>query len=245
MWKESWIITKNELMILWQSFLGTLLATILIGMMSASLLEQMVPVLTDEEHLYSSIPLDILFLFLTPCYSTIFLSSPYLSFKTIKEDPFGKRMALYRAMPVSTSILAGSRLLLMIVTFVALSITYYISITFSLSDSFYQLVTMETYIPFIVFWLGYSLLIGSLNVYIEYGTNGKILYIFSFLYGLVMVTVIIIFWTIWNSGMVEAVLKMVNQTGWLSAVLMLILGIISFICWGMLLKKRLNNRDYL
>jgi hypothetical protein len=245
MWKQPLALIKNEAKILWKPYIATFFFTIILGIFSSSMLEQLAEFLADENELYNSASLDIIFGVLTPWLTTIFLSSPYLSFKTMKEDPFGKRMALYRTLPISTKLLARSRMVLMLTTLITLSLAFYLTMLISLSASFYQIIPFDVMISFIWFWFGYSLIFGSLNVFIEYGTNGKVLYIFSSLYGLTTAIVIISTRIFGNTGVVEAVVKMLQQFRWLPVVIMLLLGIISYKTWEFLLRSRLNKRDYL
>ncbi|MFC4403994.1 hypothetical protein [Gracilibacillus xinjiangensis] len=244
MWKEPLTLVINELKILWKPYIATLLFTIMLGIFSSTMLSHLAEFLAEGEGSYNSVSLDIIFGMLTPWFTTIFLSSPYLSFKTVKEDPFGKRMALYRTMPISMKLLARSRMLLMLATFITLSLAFYLAMMISLPASFYHIVPSELFTAFILFWFGYSLAIGSLNVFIEYGTNGKVLYIFSFLCGFIIAILIILFNILGDAGVVETVIIMLQQSRW-PVVIMLLLGIISYTTWENLLRSRLNKRDYL
>ncbi|WP_167577678.1 hypothetical protein [Ammoniphilus sp. YIM 78166] len=65
--------------------------------------------------------LDILFVITTLSLGAIFMSGPYLSFRTIKEDPFNKRMAMLRSLPIPVSVLSLSRMIMMLITLIVTS----------------------------------------------------------------------------------------------------------------------------
>ncbi|KAB8134751.1 hypothetical protein F9U64_11485 [Gracilibacillus oryzae] len=245
MWKEPWSIVKNELRLLWKPYVGTVLATMLLGFLASIALDQLTGYLAGQSGAYNTVSADIIFILLTPCLTTIFISSPYLSFRTIKEDPFGKRMALYRILPISTKVLVRSRMFIMLFTLITLSIVFYTTLAIVLSDAFYQVVSLPLYIQFALFWFGFSLAFGSVFVFIEYGTNGKMLYIFSFLYGISIFAFIVLFNLINKSSFVLLILENMQQYSLILLLIIWALGIISYNVWEMLLRKRLNKRDYL
>src|SRR5690606_6010146 len=107
---------------------------------------------------------------------------PYMSFAAFKEDPFNKRMAMYRSLPISLHAIVLSRTLLMLTTLFLVSTVFYLVLTLGLVNvtDFFTYISPLEYGYFIVFWGGYALALGGYNTFIEYGTNGKILHLASY-----------------------------------------------------------------
>lgn len=239
-----WLV-KNELKTQWIAMAFTVIVTIFMGLVSGNVLEQSVQNLfVAESPFYNHIVSDIIFIILTPSFAVVFMSRPYLSFQTIKEDPFSKRMALLRTLPIPIPILALSRIVFMMITFVVMSVTFYVVMTFTLTDSFFNHVTHSEYWIFILSWFGYALAIGGMNPVIEYGTNRKILHIFAWFLVLVYLLIIFLFYIFMEQGFVEWVLLLIKNHGWLVAVIPLLIGIGSSMFWNKLLIMRLAKKDY-
>ncbi|MDL4842081.1 hypothetical protein [Aquibacillus rhizosphaerae] len=194
---------------------------------------------------YKSLFLDLIFLLITPSFAAIFMSSPYLTFRTIKEDPFSKRMALFRALPISIKTLALSRIIIMLITFLSLSIIFYLIISIGLTQLSPTYLTPMEWMSFMVFWFGYALAIGGYNSFIEYGTNGRVLYIVP----TIILLSFFLFWyffrRITDRSVVELSLLMIKEYQWIPAITFLLIGIAGCTFWYYLLSNRLRRRDYL
>ncbi len=245
MYKRAFKLVKTEIRMLFPAYILTFAVTVLLGLFSITFLKELINTLAGYQNHFNGVSVDILFVFLSPCLSIVFLSSPYLSLKTLKEDPFGKRIALFRTMPVPIKVLTKSRMLLMLITLLILSTTFYTTIVIGIRDIYHLVFTTQQLVSFLLFWFGFSLTIGGLNVYIESGTNGKMLYIFSFLYSLTIVSFIIVFNLNTKNSVVEKVAEWTQQYDWMPSVVMIIIGLLSYNIWGIILQKRLSKRDYL
>lgn len=244
MWKDSMWIVKKEFTFQRIAFFFTFLAAILFAFLTQPFIETLVIQDLNAFTSFSYYYLDLIFIGLVPSFSTLFISSPYLSFKTIKEDPFGKRMGFYRALPIPISAIVLSRLLFMILTLVVMSITYYIVLTIRLSEQFFQYVTVEEWIIFILVWFGYSLVFGSFNTYIEFGTNGKMLYIMAGIFLVVFILILILFHQVIGMSVVDWSFLLIEKMRWMAACLSIIVGSFIFLMFYFILKKRLLTRDY-
>ncbi|MGP4040063.1 hypothetical protein ACTWP4_09235 [Gracilibacillus sp. D59] len=258
MWKESWWLTKRELKMQFPGIIVTLLVTIFIGGLAVPTLYSFVLNIFDDPTLYSnriifdeevlyidSFIIDVIFLGITPSFSALFMWGPYLSFRTIKDDPFGKRLAVYRSLPISTNVLTVSRILFMLSIFLLLSAAFYLTIFLSLPDAFFNFIGYTDFLSFMLFWIGYALTLGSVNTYIESGTNGKVLYIFLFVITLCLLIVLFLVYRIWEVGIVESTILLISKSPVIPVIASVICGILGLITMTKLLKKRLLERDYL
>ncbi|MGO4886600.1 hypothetical protein ACJ2A9_02490 [Anaerobacillus sp. MEB173] len=246
MFQQAFWLAKKELKAQWIAISLTLLATIFIAIFSSILLDQSVRKLFgDEMMFYNHTLLDIIFLVLTPSFAAIFMSRPYLNFQTVKDDPFSKRMALLRSLPIPIPTLSLSRILLMVGTLLMMSFAFYLTITIVLPGHFFELLTPVEYLIFILFWFGYALAIGGINPFIEYGTNGKILHIVPWAFIVVFFVTVFIFYNLVDQGIVETVLVLIKSHGWPLAIISLLVGVWGSYIWNKFLTIRLSKRDYL
>ncbi|WP_096200199.1 hypothetical protein [Bacillus sp. FJAT-45350] len=246
MLQQAFWLAKKELKSQWGAIALTLVVTIFFALLSATLLDQSVRKLFGTETtFYNHTLLDIIFLVLTPSFAAVYMSRPYLNIQTIKDDPFSKRMALFRSLPIPVTTLSLSRTLLMVVTLIIMSFAFYLTITISLPSNFFELMTTVEYLIFILFWLGYALAIGGINPFIEYGTNGKVLHLVPWVFIVVFLITIFIFYNLVGQGIVETVLVLIKSHGWPLAAISLFVGVCGSFIWNKLLTIRLSRRDYL
>jgi|SRR5690625_3719338 len=246
MWKQVWWLVGKEIQFQRTAFVATILGTMLIAFFafSASL-----PFLWGTSHsqdlFLDTFLLDLFIGGLTPAFATLFISSPYLSFRSIKEDPFGKRMAVYRVLPVPITVLSRSRMLFMLVTLMTMSTVFYTLVITAVHSFVEPLVTMQELVVFVLSWFGYSMVIGGINAYVESGTNGKVLWIFPFVFIFIFIAVVIFVYKTVGMGVVEWSFHLVQTIGWPLAVISLLLGTVSCLLTEQMLRKRLLNKDYM
>jgi len=191
--------------------------------------------------------LDLFFIGAAPAFATLFMSKPYLSFKAAKNDPYGKRMAVLRSLPIPVSVLALSRTFLMLSTLAVMSFAFFgtmATVILVFSNGILEVFTVDEFFVFIFVWLGFMLALGGMNPYIEYGTNGKALHILPHIFIGLFIIVEIIFYNYFSQGMVEASIVLVKDIGWPLALFSVVIGVICCYGWNKLLKRRLENRDY-
>lgn len=191
--------------------------------------------------------IDFIFIGMAPSFAALFMSKPYLSYRVAKQDPYGKQMAVLCSLPISVSVLALSRTILMLSTLLMMSLGFYgtmATVVFSL-DGFLGVMTAGEFITFMFVWLGFMLALGGMNPYIEYGTNGRVLHILPYVFVILIIIGIIIFYSYFRQGIVETSLNLVKNIGWPMAAFSIGIGAVCAYLWNKLLKNRLENRDYL
>ncbi|SET53670.1 hypothetical protein SAMN05421676_105225 [Salinibacillus kushneri] len=227
----------------------TFLASIVLGLIIGSYLAK-------PDHFiikFNATPLtpfviDFILIGTAPAFSTLFMSKPYLSYNSAKHNPYVKRMAVLRSLPIRLSVLALSRTIFMLMTLLTMSIAYLGTIAFiviTFPDHFFQLLTAGEFFTFIIVWFGFILTIGGMNPYIEYGTNGKTLHFMPFIYIGILFMVEIMFYQFFNQGILEIISELVEKIGWPIGALSIIIGIIGCYGWNKLLEYRLANKDYM
>lgn len=246
MLQQAFWLVKKEIKTQWGAIVLTVGATTLIAFFTSLLLDHSVRHYfgtneTFDRHMF----LDVIFLVLSPSFGAIFMARPYLTFQTIKEDPFSKRMAFLRSLPIPIATLSLSRMLLMLVILFIMSLTFFITITIALPTEFFELLTVREYFIFILFWFGYALMMAGMNPYIEFGTNGKVLHIVPWILVVVFLSIFLCFYVVVGQGVVETMLILVKNYGWPVALISIMIGVCATFIWNQLLTMRLRRRDYL
>lgn len=243
--KDAWWLAKKELKFNKIPLAFSMLVTIFFGaMVSLHFTQTVQNVVSPETAIDQFLFIDIMFVLVTPALAAIFMASPYLSYRAIKEDPFSKRMAFYRSLPIQVEALALSRMMVMVVTLLTLSFVFYGTITLIAYDQLFQLLTIKEFVIFIAIWFGYALALGGMNPYIEYGTNGKVLHLFPYIFLTIVGVVAFLIYLILGIGIVETTISLSIKMGWSICLFSLIIGLLGCSFWKTLLTRRLSTKDY-
>jgi hypothetical protein len=243
--KDAWWLARKELFYYKMPLGFSAIVTILFAALTSLSLEQSLenvfnPDITHDQFIF----VDGIFVLITPALAAIFMAGPYLSFRAMKEDPFSKRMAFFRSLPIPAKVLSLSRTMMMVITLFLLSLVFYTTITFVLHDQLFDYMTVPQYLTFIGIWLGYAAAVGGFNPYIEYGTNGKVLHAVPYVLIVLLTGIALVFYKLVGKGIVESTVSLSITIGWPIAILFFIIGIAGCITWNRLLTKRLAKRDY-
>lgn len=173
------------------------------------------------------------------------MSKPYLSYRAAKENPYTKRLALLRSLPIPVSVLSLSRTIFMIMTLMTMSVAYYLAITVALPNGFFETVSITEYLLFILFWFGYALALAGMNPFMEYGTNGKILHTIPFVFLALLFAAAFFVYPHFDQGIVSWSFGLIREYGIGAVLLSLFAGVVGCFLWNRLLTIRLAKRDYM
>jgi len=245
MLKDAVWLVKKEYQFQWRAIIGTFLGCLFIGLIIMFFLSDPSIGVRDHYQYFKKYMLDLFFIGLAPSFGTLFMAKPYLSYNSAKQNPYGKRMAVLRTLPIPVSVLSLSRILLMISTLLLMSIGVFGTIGILwIGIAPVKILTVSEFIIFYFVWLGFALAVGGISPYIEYGMKGKMLHIFPFMYmGIFLIVEFTLIY--YNVSMIEGIFEIVKSIGWPIAILSLIIGGFSLVGWHKLLQKRILNRDYL
>lgn len=243
-WQSAWWLTKKEFKYSRIAFVASLAAFLLLAIALGAGFKELFKYLLGETTTYNHFLLDLLFTVVILSFGILFVSGPYLTFQAIKEDPFSKKMALYRSLAIPVDVLTLSRTLGMLVNLLIMGTSFFTLLYLSQSTTFNLFFSMENYIAFVLLCLGIALFFGGLSIFIENGASGMILLLSSGFYILLYVSVKSFIYFALGKGMVEAAVLLVVQHGWTGPLISLSLGIGSCFAWNSLLKQRLLKRDY-
>jgi len=248
MFKEAVWLVKKEYQYQWLAFIGTFIASIVLGgIVGLMLTGPSGSGFQDFSVFLHRFLLDLFFVGIAPSLATFFMAKPYLSFQNARQNPYGKRMAVLRSLPVPISVLSLSRILLMLSTLVIMSLAFYGmmgTVLYGYMGRLFDTLTLGEYVIFGFFWFGFAMMVGGMNPYIEYGMKGTMLHVLPYLYMALFVVVEVIF-MLNGIGMVEKSFELIKGVGWPAALISLVIGVLCCFGWNRLLKTRLENRDYL
>lgn len=244
MFHDALWLAKQEFKYHWFAVFTTLVVGMLIGALTGGLLTNVG--LRVNSVWMNQFMLDLIFIGMAPSFGALFMSKPYLSYKEAKENPYAKRMAVLRTLPISVSVLALSRTIFMLITLIIMSVAFYGAMAFMVFrfSANGNAITVNEFIIFILFWFGFMLALGGMNPYIEYGINGKMLHILPHFYVVLFILFEILLYFTLGSGVVEQVILLVKNIGWPVAFVSLLFGLICCYAWNQSLKSRLQKRDY-
>ncbi|KKE80770.1 hypothetical protein DTX80_16135 [Bacilli bacterium] len=249
MFKDAFWLVKMEYKQQWIAVISTFIMCLIVGLFMGTFLSGFTSFHFEVNSTsFDSYFLDFLFLGLAPSFATLSMAKPYLSYRVAKHNPYGKRMAVLRSLPISVSVLALSRTLFMLCTLVIMSFAFFGAMSIIIlifSNNILEWMTIGDYVIFVFVWFGFMLTIGGLNPYVEYGMKGKMLHFIPFIYMGFVIIIEIIFFTFFNQSVIEAILQLIKSYGFIVAIVSILIGIVSCYEWNKILKRRLEKRDYI
>jgi hypothetical protein len=160
-----------------------------------------------------------------------------------RDDPYSRKLAVWRALPISLRHIVLGRLVLMGLVAVPIALLFF-GLQYGLSSSARELLDPLAYLNFSLFWLAYSLMTGTMYVYCELGFSGKNYFIIcccSFLiYGPLT-------YALWLSGetAVERVISAAAAGSWLPALCAWAAASIVLVFGRRAIERRIQSRDLL
>lgn len=248
MWKDSCWLAYRELRFQWPALLATTFAAVILASAAAEALVRLIQFLDNPDLYFYPFVLDLLFLGVTPSFAALFMSKPYLSFSTLSEDPFTKRMAAYRVMPISLEVISKSRIIFTLMVLAFVSSVFYTVIYLILKLHSLHLpqdvYTGKQFIIFALFWFGYALALSGFNSFIEFGLNSRLFFILPCIFIIIIVISIVLIHLYSGKSAVEWSLLFLDKWSWKAVALSLLAGVIGMYGWKQALHYRLKKRDY-
>jgi len=111
-------------------------------------------------------------------------------FSIWRDDSHTRRMAVLRAYPIPLPVVIGSRVM-QTVLLTTINVTAMLALIYALSPDLRDNVSIVRWIVFDAMWICYSLIVGSVLIWLELGHSGK-RYVLIYLIGFVIVSAIVI-----------------------------------------------------
>lgn len=237
-WRGALILTKHELS---RSLKSYILVLFFLVYLIFFLLPMLKSILEGEKHIALEWAVDFLFYTMLP---TIGLLCGKLQLQYWKSDPYSKKMAIWRTMPISSKQIALARYLQVlfgaVVTQVPLFTAFYIMIHYSSIQ-----LPISAFIVFSLTWFSISLIITYLIIYLELGFTGKM---YSVIYSLFMVVVMgftMLYVALFRVSMVKLSINTISNVNYWPAVIAAAAATLVYVFGLKALISRLNKREYI
>lgn len=129
-------------------------------------------------------PMDFLLIAILPTFGMLAFSKDYWSWSTITEEPFLKRLRFYRMWAIPLRVIVWSRIWHVLLCLGAAMTAFAIVFIWSSWPAMSATASFAGYCAFLVALTSYAAASGALNPYVEFGMNGKAVFISSFILAL-------------------------------------------------------------
>lgn len=186
---------------------------------------------------------DLLLLAALPALGALSFSREYMSWNSLTDEPFLKRLRFYRMWAIPLSVIAWSRMLYMLLCF-AISMIVFLAVFVAvgctvLSDT-WPLVDL---LSFALVWIGYAAAISGLNPFLEYGAKARMIHVVSIGMVVVIMGADLLLSYLLNKPVFLAVIDMVTMNPFLPAAISICAGVIGIVGFQRGLVRRLERID--
>jgi hypothetical protein len=186
---------------------------------------------------------DLLLLAALPALGALSFSREYMSWNSLTDEPFLKRLRFYRMWAIPLPVIAWSRMLYMLLCFVV-SMTVFVIVFVAvgwtvLSDTR----PIAHLLSFALVWTGYAAAICGLHPFLEYGAKAKMIHVVSIGMVVVIIGADLLLNYLLNKPVILQVLDMVNRNPFWPAAISLCAGVIGIIAFQRGLVRRLERID--
>ncbi|MFD0712772.1 ABC-2 transporter permease [Paenibacillus sp. GCM10027626] len=182
------------------------------------------------------------FVFLTVIPSLGFTMN-FAALRYWKNDTYSNKLAYWRTLPISLNSIVFARMALLVVILILMSL-FYFSLEYVLLKQMQDMMGFSQYLNFVLFWVGYALLMGSTYMYWELSSNGKTYFMICWAYFLVYGALLLILGLL-DIKPLNLSLKWAIEYNWTGSLVMAAAGLLSLFTMGHLLRKRLEVRSIL
>ncbi|MCD1259698.1 hypothetical protein B5M42_012725 [Paenibacillus athensensis] len=170
------------------------------------------------------------------------ISRRYMTYRTT--DVFTKKLAFMRQLPIPLAVIVSSRFMQLLVTLVPMALVLFAG--YGIVAAALKLVSFGTlqFVGFFVFWIGYSIVFGSLNLYWELGLTGRQYFNRCMMMVPVYITAAVILWLWLGESVWTRSLSWVDDTHGLISLLSLAIAALVVLGIGRALVGRLRKRDW-
>lgn len=236
-WKDAWVIFKRDLCVDRFYLLWNVMFMLYFGVMFSTMLYSV----SRDEGVFHPLA-DCLMLVLMPIVGFYFSRR---SFSYLRENSYTQMLWYYRILPIPSRTIMKSRHLQLITStifngFIFFGTIFLIHWIWKLEMN----MGIVQFIAFAVTWLGYTLCINGLYIYMELLKKGKVYFWLSMvlMLGTVIVSVAI---SIFNGSLVRYTIDLSVRYSLLSPLMWgsLLLGFVMLYLMGILTVRKLNDRD--
>lgn len=236
-WQDAWYIFRSEMRQSWMGVLFTLLFFSYFGLITMpNFIEMMVQ---EDPNTDIGWITDFLYLTITPIMSFLMNRSIY---RCRTDDPFTKRLAYYKTMPISLNAIVIARMLQMFAVLITVG-TFFYSLQYALADRLRELLSIEQYLIFVFIWIGYSITIGCVYIYFEQAHSGRVYFNISLLFFVPYIILGILLW-VYRPGILFHLILVAKNMEIIWPILMNVFAVGVVAVTAVMVRRRLAARDF-
>lgn len=216
------------------SYAATCVAAIFFGLIVLPVFSSAVIPLSESARSEGFV-MDILFLMIIPLLSINFISNSYTF---VYRNPFHDWLLFQRSLPVSQKEIVLARLLVMLPATVIMMALFFAPLAVLSWALDYQFDAGQ-YVWFVLIWLGYALFSGGINLYMELGLNGRLVFVLQLVWIGLLVAIV---WLL-GGDLVFTTFELAGAYGQLPAGLSLLAGGLLFTLLAKATELRVGKRE--
>lgn len=237
-------LALTELRKRWIGFSAGIVFAVFLGLMTGALLNGY---LNDPEKAnLNDLLVDYLLVGVLPALGIVGFSREYLSWSSLREDPFLKRLGFLRMWPIPLSVIVWSRLIHSLINYVAGTFAMFAAMTTVGWTGYVSQWGLPLYGFFLLFWFGYGLALSGLFTCLESGIRFKTYTVISFALVFVLFGGLF-FWhvTAWNQGraVFEGVLHLIQAHEVLPVLAVCLVAVVFVGLWKKVMTRRIARVD--
>ena len=129
-------------------------------------------------------PMDFMLIAILPVFGTMSFSKDYWQWSTITEEPFLKRLRFYRMWAIPLRVIVWSRIMHVMLCLCTAMAAFALVFVWSSWQAMSATASPLGYVAFLTVLTGYAASMSGINPYVEFGMNGRAVFISSFVIAL-------------------------------------------------------------
>ncbi|WP_138495039.1 hypothetical protein [Paenibacillus pinistramenti] len=236
-WRDSVFLLKKEMHTDWKYWFWNLFFMAY----TAGCISLLVYSMNDSEAERSmGAVLDFMFLVMTPLSGIWFCRS---SLRYLKEDSYTQKLFYFKILPIPLGSVVLSRIIQGLCALLINGVILY-TLIYIFTDGLNGAVGLAVYLPFILTWAGYGLIINAYYIYFEFLSSGKVYLWMSFVHmgGCAVITAVV---ALYHGNVLLYTIEASERFGFLSPLMWgsLLLGGLVLVLTGRLVTRKIAARD--
>ncbi|UVI28973.1 hypothetical protein [Paenibacillus spongiae] len=238
-WQGAWRLYQHELRHSWAGLIFSILFYAYIALIISPSMGELFQAAEDSEQIWKWL---IDFFYLTILPNMGFIMNRVM-FRYWHNDPYTRKLAYWRTMPIGLLSLVISRMILLLTTLLIVG-TIFFTLQYFLVGGLREAMNPGQYLLFAACWWAYSLIAGSLYMFFEQAYNGKVYFIICLCSLLIYFPLLMLCWWIGFHPVSDS-MQLAQNSNPIGAIVMLIAGAAAFMASGHFVKNKLGTRSLL
>ncbi|NBD23913.1 hypothetical protein [Paenibacillus glycinis] len=157
-------------------------------------------------------------------------------------DPYSRRLAYWRTLPISWNAIVLSRMLQLCIVLTIVSV-FFFTVQYALLNELRELMAPSEYIVYALVWYGYALTLGATYAFFEQTLGGKAYLAVCHGYLIFYLLIGVVLWRT-DTDLLYRTIEASRAHEWAWPVVSLLLGAAATVLIGLLIRKQLAKRNF-